>query len=182
MKIFYYAPYRGQKYFSTQYKKIYDLIKSSEFELINQDAIADTDAFFKEIDSIGLNGYLKTYNRLHQNLKSCDISIFETSFPSLALDYNKPVIALQSNKGTPSFFLAVTKDEKFQFVEYDEDNLKTKINTALANALDLREKRFNFFVSPEMLTYLEIASKKDGITKSSFIRSLINEHRKKKNK
>jgi predicted DNA binding CopG/RHH family protein len=46
----------------------------------------------------------------------------------------------------------------------------------LDHAREKRDKRFNFFISPKLLEFLEKTSNGDGITKSKYIRNLIVEH------
>jgi len=112
--------------------------------------------------------------------------VFYCSFGSLSigfiiersLEFNKPTIVLYYKDNLP-FFLSGIKDEKVIVMKYDDDTIVQVVEKALQIASELRDKRFNFFISPELLSYLESSSKKEGVTKSLFIRNLLLEHRKK---
>jgi uncharacterized short protein YbdD (DUF466 family) len=92
-----------------------------------------------------------------------------------ALEDNKPVIILYFNQNTPLFMSGV-EDEKLFVANYSEKNIKKVVRNSLEQAKERRDKRFNFFISPKLLEYLEKMSKEEGITKSKFIRNLILEH------
>lgn len=71
------------------------------------------------------------------------------------------------------------EEEKLIIKQYNEKNIKKVIKEAIDIARERRDKRFNFFISPKLLEYLEKASFNDGVTKSKFIRNLITEHMRK---
>jgi predicted DNA-binding protein len=60
-----------------------------------------------------------------------------------------------------------------------ENTLDQVIRDAVEKAQSLADKRFNFFISPSLLSYLNKASKEEGVTKSTFIRNLINDYKRK---
>jgi predicted DNA binding CopG/RHH family protein len=59
---------------------------------------------------------------------------------------------------------------------YNEKDLKKVVSEALEQSREKRDKRFNFFISPKLLEFLEQSSNSEGITKSKLIRNLIVEH------
>jgi len=63
--------------------------------------------------------------------------------------------------------------------EYTKENLAQVVSDVIEDAKHSADKRFNFFISPSLLSYLEEESKKFDMTKSAFIRRLILEHKKK---
>ncbi len=158
MKIFLYNKNAGQ---------IGKILQNEGYEIIN-----------KNSDS----GYKILLDKISQSelcLFECTRESFSLGFLiEKALEMEKPVIALGAKNHLPQFIKSV-ESEKFQAVEYTKNNLVKVIKTAINAAALLSDKRFNFFVSSNMLAYINKMSKKLGVTKSTFIRNLIEEHKKK---
>ncbi len=183
MKIFFDATYQGHQYFGDFYDEIYNEIsKIGHINLID-DAIRMTEDTYKKefgADRKRQNNY---YSYKIENIKKADICIFDVSYHSLGIGYmiqrtleeGKPTIALFHKDNHP-IFLEGIEDERFSLISYDKKNLRDVLKKALKKAGDLRDKRFNFFISPKLLRYIDKISKIDGITKSVFIRNLIVEH------
>lgn len=187
MKIFFTASQRGKKQFGSTYKKICNFITKSGYVLIQDDILSEEpEDLYKALESGDHKKQTEFYNKKITAIQKADLCIFEASTHSLsigfvihkALEFNKPTIVLHIEDHKPLFFSGVD-NEKLMLQEYDEKNLDSQLASAVQDALHLREKRFNFFISPGLLSYLEHTSKKEGITKSTFIRNLILAHKKK---
>ena len=107
--------------------------------------------------------------------------VAEISFPStvhvgheltLALDYNKPVLALYEQGKRPILFWGLEED-KFAVEEYTPDNLVEVIKSSLDFLMDQVDTRFNFFISPKHQSYLDWISKERKIPRAVFLRDLI---------
>ncbi len=190
MKIFFTGSLRGKKEFGLYYKQIYDLIESFGYKNLDDEILklVETD-FYQQINEKGQDAYIQLFNRKIQKLKEADIVIFECSTHSLSIGYmiekalniNKPTIILYLEGHTPQFIIG-DDNEKLVITAYRKDSLGQVLKSAFDKAENLRDKRFNFFVSPEILVYLDEVSRKYSISKSVFIRNLIEEHRKKERK
>ncbi len=138
-------------------------------------------------------GYILTVYNSTSNLKTilnkmaqAELCLFECSSESIelglliqkTLEMEKPVIALYSQSNEPSFAKLIT-NEKFQYFKYTKTNWDSLLGNALQKAALLTDRRFNFFVNSSMLAYLTKISKRMGVTKSTFIRNLIEEYRRK---
>lgn len=187
MKIFFTASQRGKKQFGSQYKRIQDYILSKKFTLLDDDIVSeDTSQFYKALEFGNHKVQVDFYHKKVNTIQKADICIFEVSTHSLsvgfviqkALEFNKPTIILYRKDCLPHFLAGIDND-KVILKEYEDKALEKKLEESLKEALELREKRFNFFISPALLTYLEMASKKEDVTKSTFIRNLILAHKKK---
>ncbi|MFH0773796.1 MAG: hypothetical protein V1922_05815 [bacterium] len=187
MKIFFTASQRGKKQFGEAYKKIRSYIQDHKYILLDDDIFTEEPTqLYKALESGNHEVQVDFYHKKINTIKEADICIFEVSTHSLsvgfviqkALEFNKPIIILYMKGYVPHFFTGVEND-KMILKEYEGGSLEKKLQEALKEALDLREKRFNFFISPNLLAYLESASKHEGITKSLFIRNLILAHKKK---
>lgn len=172
MKTFYYFPIEGQNKFGKQYQIIANILKSSGLEIVQNipKKIHAEERYASHIDAI------------HE----ADVCILECSHQGLmagllitkALELEKPVIVLYHIGSVPKSLFGITS-EKFQLIKYTQSTAQNIIRTALEKASLLADKRFNFFVSSSMLAYLNTISRTLGITKSTFIRNLIEDYKKK---
>lgn len=189
MKIAFTASLRGKKFFDDQYKKILASIEKQGHENLSKDLLNPSqNKVYTDIQEGGRDANIAMYRKKIKDLQSADICVFECSTHSLAigfmvqqaLHFNKPTLVLYYKDNSPDF-LAGVEDEKLIVKSYDETSLEKVIKEALEEAESQRDKRFNFFINPDLLNYLNKAAKKDGVTKSTFIRNLILEYRKKSN-
>lgn len=190
MKVLFTASHRGKKYFDENYKTIYELLTKHGYKHVSDSLITvNPTKYYEELGREGYEGYMKDYDRMIKNIQTADVIVFESSFPSIgigfmiqkAIDMNKPVIVFYLKDNLPTFLSGI-QEEKFQLVQYTEKNLEEKLKEALERANTLADKRFNFFISPSLLNYLNKVGRTQGITKSMFIRNLIVEHKKKYDK
>lgn len=181
------APMRGQDAFNEIYSKIYKYLEEAGCTIIDRILLAKTTSeFYKELEAGGDHAYHDYYERMMNNLKAADVNIFDASFPSLgigfqilkSLELNKPTVVLYQQDHPPHAILG-NADDRFILKKYTKTNLKHTIKDALELSKERADKRFNFFINPKLLAYLEATSKEQGITKSMFIRNLLLEHMRK---
>lgn len=184
MKVFLCGSPRGEKLFSDQYKKLYTELEKLGYTNVNDDILKlTTDVFTEMMDKGGRDAYIDLYKRRMKGIQEADICIFEASVHSLGVGYlveralanSKPTIVLYYTNHVPHLLSGV-EHEKLLVKSYDDKNYKKILNEVLDSARERRDKRFNFFLSPKLLEYLEHASKKEGVTKSKLIRDLIVDH------
>lgn len=187
MKVYFNTSHRGIKFFNNYYKLIYQYIKDLGYQ-INYDKIitVSSNDFYETVEKGGRTSHLEIYNENIKSMQEADIMVFEGSLPSLSMGFliqkavsmNKPTIVLYLKDNTP-VLLVDHVEEKLIVKSYSDDNLKDVVKESLDQATEIRDKRFNFFISPDLLTYLNNASKDQGITKSTFIRNLLLEHKRR---
>lgn len=121
------------------------------------------------------------YRRFLQQVNKCDMVIAEVSYPSsinigyrisIALEKNKPVLALHA-KGKASPFLDGITSDRFLYEEYSPTTVKKTIERAINFAEQHTDARFNFFISPRHINFLDFISRKRKIPKSVYLRELI---------
>ncbi|MBW7955921.1 hypothetical protein H3C66_04270 [Patescibacteria group bacterium] len=121
------------------------------------------------------------YRKFLQHINKCDMVIAEVSYPSsinigyrisIALEKNKPVLALHA-KDKASPFLDGNISDRFLYEEYSPSTLKKTIERALNFAEQHTDARFNFFISPRHINFLDFISRKRKIPKSVYLRELI---------
>jgi len=189
MLIYFSAPQLGKKYFEEYYRKIYKEIERLGYIHLDDEIIKIKAKEYLERFEDGSKSYhSQLYKKNIGLLQKADINVFDCSFDSLSigfmieksLEYGKPTIVLYLKDNLP-FFLVGANDEKLVLRSYNERNLHNVITKSLDEAKIRRDKRFNFFISQELLAFLEQESTRQSTTKSTFIRNLIIDYRKKLN-
>ena len=119
-------------------------------------------------------------------IRKCDVVVVEVSGHSMTLGYvvgkalelNKPVVALYK-KGQESYFVSGIANFRLQMVEYGKDDVFEVLDKAIKKAKGLIDVRFNFFVSPKILTYLDWVAMNKKVPRSVFLRELIEKQMRK---
>jgi hypothetical protein len=126
------------------------------------------------------------YKTSLDKIKKVDLVIVEVTGHSMsmgfvivkALELNKPVIALYSDKSSQTF-LKWVNNNRLIMVPYNKKNLSKTIDNSLIKAINLVDLRFNFFISTKIVNYLDWVSTYRMIPKSVFLRKLIEKEMKK---
>ena len=177
MKFYFCASARGHKRFGSYYKQICDLATKSGHTNLDDLAVTVDPNDFYDGDQDHRESH---YERTIKNIRSSDIILLEVSTHSLsmgfimekALDSGKPVIALY-HKGLMPYFAAGINEQKLQVVEYEEATLAKVIEDSFEYAGNQSDTRFNFFISPRQLSYLDWIARERRIPRSVFLRRLI---------
>lgn len=184
MKVFFTSTTRGQKEFGLYYQQIYKELEALGYDHLDDDVVkTNFTEFLENIEKEDRNGYKEYFNKKNDAIMKADICVFEVSYPTLGLGFvveralkqGKPTIVLYYKDNIPYTLIGV-EDEKLLIKNYTEKTLKKVLRDSLEIAKERRDKRFNFFLSPKLLDYLEGSSKKEGVTKSKLIRDMIVRH------
>lgn len=180
--------FSGSRYFLSEFDAIYKTITNTIAE--EGFSVMDMTSFFIN-DKVGVSEKQKldSYGHFLKSLNICDISVFEASYPStvhlgheitLAIQKGRPVIILHKDdpKHEPLVLKGMESD-KVIWLAYTDKNMKEKLIAALDTAKKMQDVRFNFFVSPKILEYLDFVAKKRMIPRSVFLRDLIEKEMKK---
>lgn len=185
MKIYFSAAIYQEDKFGTMYKKIVDQLKKLGHEVM-QDT---TETSLEQAVNKNDDQRVKYYKQVLSWIAKSDVVVLEVSFPStlhigheitLAIDKGKPVVALYKKGYEPSFFLGL-EHEKLLWVEYSDDDIERVIKDSLDFAVQQSDVRFNFFISPQIGSYLDWISKNKRIPRAVYLRRLI-ENDMKENK
>lgn len=121
------------------------------------------------------------YKKLLKWITKSDLVVAEASFPStmnvgheisLGLEKGKVVVVLYEKGHTPVLFYGMNSD-KLMLVEYTRDNLEEVLLDAVAFARENTDARFNFFIAPRHIAYLDWVAKTRRIPRSVYLRQLI---------
>ncbi|MBU2592856.1 MAG: nucleoside 2-deoxyribosyltransferase [Patescibacteria group bacterium] len=177
MKIYFTASLRGKKRFDRNYRKIVSVLETTGCD-VDSEQILENDpekGAFK-----GREDAIRIYRKLNQMIKQADVIVAEVSHQSvsvgheisLALENGKPVIALYSIDKAPSL-LAGNPNELLQVIKYNMEDLEKVVKKAILKAAEKADVRFNFFVTPKILAYLDWLSQKKRIPRAVYLRNLI---------
>lgn len=190
MKVFFQASHIERAKYEPFYKKIYEEISKLGYTHVSDEIInVSTSEFYKSVQKGGKEAFEKLYLENERKIQDADIVVFETSVPSggigfliqKSIDHSKPTILLY-HEGSPTYLFLGAKEEKLIVSSYSNETLSSVLKDALDQAKEKRDKRFNFFISPRLLTYLDEQSHALGVTKSKFIRDLIIEYMQRQKK
>ncbi|MBP9670484.1 hypothetical protein KBD75_03725 [Candidatus Woesebacteria bacterium] len=178
MKVHFIGDLGGNK---SDYKSIVDVVKKHGDELVTDHSIVRT---LKDVETETPEDAELYAKKMSQWLKQSDVVVVETTVPLLgagyeiavALQLGKPVIALYrpDGKNTPHVLKGLESD-KLQVIGYNDKNLSEALSLALEYATDQMDTRFNFFVSPSIVNYLDWVSKKRKLPRAVYLRKLIEE-------
>jgi len=132
---------------------------------------------------------LTHFDRMVDCITKADVIVLEVSLHSLSLGFilhkslilNKPVIALYAQKRVP-FFIQGVRNKKLQVLEYRPENLDEVVEEALSRAKNVADTRFDFFISAEIGSYLDMISRERRISRAAYVRGLIENDMQKQGK
>jgi hypothetical protein len=167
------------------YLKIYKII-SCEHKMVSDKVLKWIKSGIKDLSKESIETKKENYLHVIKCIKKADIVIMEISGHSVSMGYilskaleeNKPVIALHTADMDPVFVKGVV-NSKLILTEYNKKNLEQAISDSINKAKCLVDMRFNFFVSPKILNYLDWVAQKRMVPKSVFLRHLIEREMKK---
>lgn len=165
---------RGKKQFSKQYNVIYKVIEDLGHVNLTDFLISvDTEKFY-------VNDISDFFKETNKELKKADVCIFDASIASIAIGHlistavqnNKPVIVFYIDE-KPPHYLTGMDDSKVQLIKYEENTIAQCLLDAIDYASSQQDTRFNFFVSPKHINFLDWVSHNKKIPRSVFLRRLI---------
>lgn len=183
MKVYFSASrfYKGENL--KNYESILEVLKGSGLEVMDGSATRLSPLGYKMPDKEKEDLYKSVVKMMDKS----DFCVFEASYPStlhigheitLAISKNKPTIVLHTKEREPILFKGM-KSDKVTWIEYTAEGLKGSLTKAVENAKRNMDVRFNFFVSPKILNYLDWVAQKRMEPRSVFLRDLIEKEMKK---
>jgi len=184
MKLYFSAARAYREKFGKHYEDIIKVLSATEYKVVDNGRLRSPSGAFNNLNK---SEKMVLYKTMLKNIEKADICVFEASFPStvhigheitVALSKGKPVVVLYTTGCEPILFHGI-EDNRIIWVEYSETDLVDKLADALDQARKIVDVRFNFFVSPKILSYLDAVAKKRMIPRSVFLRNLIEREMKK---
>lgn len=167
------------------YRRMYECI-SKDNKMVSKKVLRWLKMGVKDLRHADIKFKRENYKQAVKDIKKAELVVMEVSGHSMsagylicqALDMNKPVVALYKGEHKPVFIGGIVNSRLF-LVEYNDKNVEEVIKLTFKKVLKLIDVRFNFFVSPKILTYLDWITKKRKVPKSVFLRNLIEKEIKK---
>lgn len=184
MKIYFTGALSGKPRYLENFQAIVSHLKARGNKVFSEHIL--TEGKEKQVRQQTAEDRENVYKDLFNKIRASDLVVAEISTPSVsigheitnALEMSKPVIIMHV-PGESSSLLEGRKDDKLHIIEYNLDNLEETLDKALEEARMKMDVRFNFFVSPKILNYLDWVAQKRMIPRSVFLRNLIEREMKK---
>ncbi len=182
MKVYFAASLHG-KVKKEVYKKIVSAIEKFGYKVDADHMVGNS---VERLDTLSIKDRTLYHRKMSKAITRADLMVCEVSFPStinighevtLALDKGKPVVALYQSGKEPGVLQGIHSD-RFILMEYDEEDLDDVVGYGLEEAVEKIDIRYNFFISPKMVRFLDMVAKKKRLPKSVFLRNLIEEDMK----
>lgn len=183
MKAYFTAALFQKDKFIDQYQRIVSVLRKTGYETFEDTTVSSLEDALNKSDEDRVSYYKKVLKWVDKS----DLVVVEASFPStlsigheitLALEKSKPVVVLYMKGKEPTFLMGL-KDDRVLWLEYTNSNLEQVLNKAIEESRGKSDVRFNFFVSPKILAYLDWVAQKRMVPRSVFLRDLIEKEMKK---
>lgn len=185
MKAYFTASISGKDFYGRNYEKIVEILNDLGYKVYSDQILKKNKSVISDQSDKERISY---YKKMIEMISESEICVAEVSTSSISvgheitvvLEKGKPVIALYDKKTQPNLLKAITSD-KLQTLEYDMDTLEKTLIKAVEHAKESLDIRFNFFISPQINSYLDWISGTKRIPRAVYLRDLL-EREMEKNK
>lgn len=187
MVVFYTASYYGKEKYQKYYDQVRRAIESMHVELISP----ETENYLNVLDDNKrkeiTDPKLLHYEAIRQGIHVSDAVVIEVSHEdfqlgheaTLAIMDKKPVLCLSIHED----FSRKINNDYFFGARYTRETIGAIVQDFFVSVRQMRQaRRFNMFLYPTQVAYLNAASKKNGMNMSEYIRRLITIDRRNSNK
>lgn len=183
MRIYFTASLRGKKEYGQNYSEIVAVLNKLGHKVFSEHILNDN---ILDVGNLSKEDAKKNYARILSEIKKADVVVAEVSNQSLsvghelteAITLNKPLVVMYVGDKKPGLLFGSSYD-KMQIIQYVFGEAEKVMEDVIANAIRHVDVRFNFFVSPKILSYLDWIVQKRMIPRSVFLRNLIDREMKK---
>ena len=177
MNVYFTASIAAKKQYLTHYKAIIDFLQRNGHTVVHEHIFKETEESVRLMNRDDRIAFLK---KVENHVKASSFVIAETSFPSVSVGYEialalrlaKPVLVLYS-EGDPPSLLTYHNYDRLHTEKYTINSVGTIIDDFIRYIEGMHDTRFTFFLPEELNAYLESASKKKKMTKSMYLRQLL---------
>lgn len=176
MKIYFLGSIRGREKYQKNYEKIIESLKELGHTVIENTLKPSANYVYGLSDE----EKIEFYKQVLKNIGRADMMVAEGSFSSmgvgyeisLALEKGKPVVVLYEEGFAPHFLEGIDSD-KLEIAKYELNEIKSILKNTIEYVSGQMDVRFNFFVSPTIVNYLDWISKKRKMPRAVYLRRLI---------
>jgi len=180
MKFHFFSSLEGDK---IVFQKIFEYLKSMDCEPVTEHPLERT---INDVKSETPEESEKYTHKMADWINHSDFIVVDVTVPDVSIGYEmmyaiekgKPAIILYDDtKGyVPYTLKGMSASEKVHIYSYHSDNLadlKKTLQFAVDDAKSQMDVRFNFFVSPKIVSYLDWIAKKRKMPRAVYLRRLI---------
>lgn len=178
MKIVFVASHSQKSDLGKYYKRIYEVLDKQKHTLYAGSL------FLSDVNDLSSKeSREKWYKTSIKEIQQSDLVVVEISYPSTAnvghlltyaMDLGKTVLAFYRD-GRDPLFLTGRSDDRLLLFAYTDTDLEEVVKEGLEYSTTVQDVRFNFFISPQIGTYLDWVSKNKRIPRAVYLRKLIEE-------
>jgi 2'-deoxynucleoside 5'-phosphate N-hydrolase len=185
MKVCFVASIKNKEANLRYYEEIIKVLKDTGDRVFCEHVMNNSQ---EKLDSLNEDKRVQFHKNIMDQIKKSDLVVAEITSQSLsvgflismALDLSKPTILLYRGNSKPNIISTLEESDKLLVRSYKDENEIEKILVDCLNvAKGKSDVRFNFFVSPKILNYLDWIAQKRMIPRSVFLRNLIEREMKK---
>lgn len=135
------------------------------------------------VRNLSLNQRTQYFVKMLNRIKNCDLMFVDLTKPTvnigheiaLAIQNEKPILGLYKGLDPSSDFpiLFGSGYDKLVLLDYNKHNLEQRIKKGFQKIRESLDVRFNFFIPPKIAHFLDMVSQRDRISKSVYLRNLI---------
>lgn len=180
MNVFYTASYFGKKQYQAEYDLVLRTLEAFGVSLLgtevgNYQELLDD----KTRERLQNQPELLHYEAIRQGIHRADAVVIECSYEDFQLGHEATLSLIEKK---PVLCLSVHEDLSqrifhpyFFGARYGQKTIRREVQNFLARVRDLTlTKRFNMFLYPHQVVYLQEAAKREGVNMSEYVRKLIN--------
>lgn len=184
MKIYFTASSQDRDKYGAIYQKIVDFLEQEGYEVFTE-LLSEHLPDFSEVSRQKLSLWHKEWLSY---IRDCDFALVEGSYPStihigfevgMILSRGKPV-ALLYQKGRDPIFVNSFHSSRLIKSEYQVNDLVEVLRWSIEEVEGSSNRRFTFYISSEIDDYLSRLVKESGVSRSEYIRGLIEHEMSKK--
>lgn len=183
MRVFYTASYYGKKKYQKYYDLVLKAIENTGVELLSPEK-GNYLSILKERDFKNIKGKKRLhYEAIKRGIQWAQAVIIEVSNEDFQLGH-ETTLALQEKKyvlclSAKEDFSEKIDNQYFHGAKYNEYNIEEIVDNFIKNSeKEALNERFNLFLSPRQVTYLNNMAKRSSMNMSEYVRLLIDRDQK----
>jgi len=183
VKVYFTGSLLKRNQYINYYRRIVRVLEDDGHKVLQKILTVEYEVKFRN-SAAQLESWQKTWNEF---VRESECVVVEASYPSTVhvgfeiaslMIHNKPIILLYHGDKNPSLIndLFATRIIKSSYTDNDLENV---VRWCMDEVLNLLARRFTFNIDNRLDTFLEIVSREQGVSRSEYIRELIEEKMKK---
>lgn len=184
MKVYFLGSLSGIRKYKNIYEKIISILEQKEHKVYCEHILEVNP---EDVTTLDEDARKKYFSKMRRNVLSSDFVVAEVSHPTpnigyeiaFAVENEKPILVLHDKESNVFPILLGNSSDRLVIKTYDSEDLEKVISRGIKALKDKMDIRFNFFISPEIVRYLDWVAKVKRVPRSVYLRDLIEDDMKK---